>query len=1251
MTVSEYNADNMTPPEKLEKGLKQVLRINWETIAWGILFVLAIASRFWDLGVRAMSHDESLHTYFSYNLAMGRGFAHTPMMHGPLLFHVTALNYLLFGDNEFSSRIYPAVLGVIIVLFPLLLRRWLGRKGAVAAGGLFLISPYILYYSRYIRHDIPAIFGALLLMLGLWCYVEKRQFRYLLLLVFGQAFMFVSKEVAFIYVAIIGLFLIMFFLSRALRAHWRSENLKTAVTILLALVFILAAAFGVLKILQSEEAALAEQALSADQPVDALPPVAIPPVDQEGAEVAAMASPVASQPWWVYVFMAAIALSAIAIVVLMIMGLGPNLRRFPELDGAMVMGTFILPHLAPFVIMLLGHNPSSEMPADLQFTAIVTAVMLLISAIIGTMYFLPRFSRRTELVLMDDGDEVEIELPLSFTDILSGIVTSRWLPLAALYWGFTLFFFTTMFTNGNGLGTGVIGSLSYWLEQHDVERGGQPWFYYLLVQVPMYEFLPALLTISAGIGALFAGIRRFVSGAPNSTETDGDDVAIPAPDSLDLDAPVIFPVLPMLGFLAVMNLVAYSWAGEKMPWLTTHLTMPMILIGGAVIGRMIDAFDWKRILGGNRWIAVLLLPLAWLSFLRVIGPTCPVMPANPLCNTIIPASYQGAIFTGYEIQTLSTTGVWLGAVVFLVASIAGMILLGAGIRARDWWRVVGFFLLGWLVVLTMRASYRAAFITYDDATEFLVYAHSSDTTRDVLEDIEDLSLRISASDGFKIAYDDKVSWPMSWYMREYPTAVYFGSEPTRQLLENATIILSGWGNNSKVESLIGDRYYRFTYIRMWWPLEDYRTTTFQTFRDIARDPALQRGLWEIFTRRSYTKYADAVTPYRNGIRPDYSLGNWPVSDRIYVYIRKDAFAQVWQYGVTASEVAETLDPYAANWLELVPSATFGQSLLARPHGIAIAPDGSLAVADSQNHRIAIFDEAGILVREVGSYADIAEPAGLNEPWDVTMDSEGNLYVANTWNFRVNVFSPQGLFLRTWGHEGPNQVTDSYAFWGPRGITSDAEDRIYVSDTGNKRVLVFSGDGEFIRQIGIGGSFDGQLDEPAGLAIGPDGNLYIADTWNQRVSVFSPDGIFQRSWPVEAWYGSSNERPYIAVDPSGRVFISDPGGFRVIAYSAEGEYLFSFGDYGSMQSPAGLAFNEMGDLFIADTELGIVFRYDHNLFPAPLVGINNAGDLSGEDNTDITEPESADSGSGILPTEINNIPRVDEEDKEKDEEGS
>ncbi|HTD77430.1 MAG TPA: hypothetical protein VK898_07330 [Chloroflexota bacterium] len=97
------------------------------------LMLLGLVLRFWDLGYKAYHHDESLHAFYSWRLFDGEGYEHNAMMHGPLLFELNALAYLLFGANDFTGRLVPALFGVAVIGMPYLLRHELGRAGAIAA--------------------------------------------------------------------------------------------------------------------------------------------------------------------------------------------------------------------------------------------------------------------------------------------------------------------------------------------------------------------------------------------------------------------------------------------------------------------------------------------------------------------------------------------------------------------------------------------------------------------------------------------------------------------------------------------------------------------------------------------------------------------------------------------------------------------------------------------------------------------------------------------------------------------------------------------------------------------------------------------------------------------------------------------------------------------------------------------------------------------------------------------------------------
>src|SRR3972149_197888 len=99
-------------------------------------------------------------------------------------------------------------------------------------------------------------------------------------------------------------------------------------------------------------------------------------------------------------------------------------------------------------------------------------------------------------------------------------------------------------------------------------------------------------------------------------------------------------------------------------------------------------------------------------------------------------------------------------------------------------------------------------------------------------------------------------------------------------------------------------------------------------------------------------------------------------------------------------------------------------------------------------------------REQGGEA----PGGtFGEPWGVAVAPDGTVYVADTWNHRVQHFSADGRFLGMWGTFG--QAETQTAFWGPRDVAVDATGRVYVSDTGNKRIAVFDEDGNPLGEIG------------------------------------------------------------------------------------------------------------------------------------------------------------------------------------------
>ena len=72
---------------------------------------------------------------------------------------------------------------------------------------------------------------------------------------------------------------------------------------------------------------------------------------------------------------------------------------------------------------------------------------------------------------------------------------------------------------------------------------------------------------------------------------------------------------------------------------------------------------------------------------------------------------------------------------------------------------------------TARTAYNAAFVNYDDATEFLVYAHAARGPKDIMEKIEDISIRTTRALDVSVAYDNHSLYPFWWYLRHYRIAL------------------------------------------------------------------------------------------------------------------------------------------------------------------------------------------------------------------------------------------------------------------------------------------------------------------------------------------------------------------------------------------------------------------------------------------------------------------------------------------------
>lgn len=188
--------------------LKETFKIEKSDLLYiAILGAIALFIHFFQLGVRAFHHDESLHAYYAYKIIKSYDYAYNPMMHGPFLFFTNALIYLIFGASNFTARLLPALLGSFLVIFPFFIRE-LSRPAKITMSVLFLISPTLTYYGRFIRNDIYIVVFGFLVMYFVSKIIDTKYIGYWYLAAFFWTLIFTSKENSYIIAFIIFLYML-----------------------------------------------------------------------------------------------------------------------------------------------------------------------------------------------------------------------------------------------------------------------------------------------------------------------------------------------------------------------------------------------------------------------------------------------------------------------------------------------------------------------------------------------------------------------------------------------------------------------------------------------------------------------------------------------------------------------------------------------------------------------------------------------------------------------------------------------------------------------------------------------------------------------------------------------------------------------------------------------------------------------------------------------------------------------------------
>jgi DNA-binding beta-propeller fold protein YncE len=303
-----------------------------------------------------------------------------------------------------------------------------------------------------------------------------------------------------------------------------------------------------------------------------------------------------------------------------------------------------------------------------------------------------------------------------------------------------------------------------------------------------------------------------------------------------------------------------------------------------------------------------------------------------------------------------------------------------------------------------------------------------------------------------------------------------------------------------------------------------------------------------------------------------------------------------------------------------------------PTDVAVGPDGSQYVADSENGRIQRFRANGEFISTWGSAGPGSGLFGRG-PLRVAVDpDDGVVYVADPGNRLIQRFSPAGQYLYQWGVDAGYEA---YLFGRPKDVVVSKDGTVLnIDETYHKihhwGVFPYRYGGSW----GSDGAEDGQFRNPVGIALSPNGRVaYVADQYRNDIQRFDPNTDDPKGAFLGKWGGDDGLAP-----DGGRDFIVDiAGGFdgtiyvahgeigtRVQRFSATGQYQSTWGKRGQVDGEigdiAGIAAAPDGTVLLADNGKGIVQRFSSGGEHRASIGAQG----------DVTRPFYAPDGLAMAP---------------------
>lgn len=1033
---------------------------------WGLLIgivVLGALIRLVNLDEMAFHHDESLHAQYSHYIFWGNldAYKYDPTYHGPFLYHWGALFFALFGDNDYVARLPYVAVGLLTFYLVWRLRPWIGDYGALFSLALLATSPTMSYFSRFARNDVYMAAWALGMVVFALEYMRSRRMGHLLWMAFFLALMYCTKENSYMTGFILGSFLVFYAIyyvvsmapearKVALRKVFVENNPLVKLTGLYAIFSVFAFSLVYYVSYHEEFKELARQNRASMGAQDLTKPV----LD------AAWNQYMAAHGWIVPAW----GIGAGVIVVALFLALAILQRRYqadpPSEERGfsglarnnlpVALALLIIVSIYSFLFTTMGTNPIGMRDGVIDYL----------------LYWMgqqgePRIPGPADFFV---GRLLIYEFAAVLTALIAYVVYS-WKALGPVH------FFAFQFA--------VAGLVfPYW----QLIQDNPP---------------PAWLAITIGAVFFAVGLAIFLGRSVFSLfsfvpEQEEQLDAKP----LDREALSGDGVRWLFIYWSLLAFLIYAVLEEKVPWLQVHQAQPLILLAGVFLGdvfmRLRPGF-WK-----GAFVALASLLLTYQASASIqFNWHRPDDPREMLVYT------QNSHDVLRAVREIKETAYHLGEdyhPIYHPISAAEKQQRPplAAVHSDISWPFNWYFRhyrIDLFAQNNLPPNRNVPFVLVEPRYEnrMKIWGQGNYSKRRIRYHVW---WQPPGNDGLPFTHYRNTGRP--WEAWAALGRYLLWREPWTPVGGRSVLLYSRdpmFERDEPVEAAQG-------YEEAPRPLPVVEMAgepgtgegQFNEPRGVALSPDEERlyvldamnGRIQVFDR-DLNYISQMGSPGQREGQFTLNLGNGP-NGGIDVGPNGTIYATDTWNQATGGRILR----FRPNGQPMSPLVPQGDAFYF-PRGLAVAPDGTLYVADTGNHRIVRFAPDG---RYQGVFAQTQ--GFFNEPVGVAVGDDGNLYVCDVVGKRVISFTRQGNFVREWKVLGWSPDTPDQLNWIEPYVALDPDNNVYITDSTSDTVHIFSRSQNVVMQLGGTGKQRGALLDPKGIVVDSNYNMYIADSRNHRI---------------------------------------------------------------------------------------------------------------------------------------------------------